>query len=182
MFLLASLQPGLHLALPAALSPPSGAIKQGVQLAPAHAALLPVQASKAAAASRPQPAPPIDGGAFFGEEGAEPLKESLNEEDRRKRSRAAIEAASLESFLKDLGDEAGDAREEEPSRADDKGKRSAPGGHADAVAAAKTKAGRERARRERLNERWLQLSACCMLAHLTGPVAQAAMLYWAAAV
>lgn len=96
---------------------------------------------------------------FFGSE-AEPLKESLNEEDRRKRSRAAVEQASLEIFLKDLGEEeASVAGGDDGGRphAEDKGKRSAA--PVDAVAAAKTKAGRERARRERLNERW----ARCLL-------------------
>ena len=95
----------------------------------------------------------MEGSMFFGSE-AEPLKESLNEEDRRKRSRAAVEQASLEIFLKDLGEEeASGAGVEEGGRPhpEEKGKRST--GPADAVAAAKTKAGRERARRERLNER-----------------------------
>jgi hypothetical protein len=60
-----------------------------------------VQASgRAAAAAQPPAGAPggLDG--IFGGEGGEPLKESANEEDRRKRSRAAIEQASLESFLK----------------------------------------------------------------------------------
>ena len=105
---------------------------------------------------------------FFGAE-AEPLKESLNEEDRRKRSRAAVEQASLEIFLKDLGDEeasgAGGEEGARPHGAEDKGKRSAA--PPDAVAAAKTKAGRERARRERLNERCApcRTLACSTLSH-----------------
>ncbi len=45
-----------------------------------------------------------------------------------------------------------EAPERQGTPPEDKGKRCA-GGQADAVAAAKTKAGRERARRERLNER-----------------------------
>ena len=81
------------------------------------------------------------------------------EEDRRKRTREAVERDSLEHFLKDLGREqeqasggSGAGHHGETTRqqaqSDEKGKRTS--NHADA---AKTKAGRERARRERLNER-----------------------------
>lgn len=83
------------------------------------------------------------------------------EEDRRKRNREAIERDSLEHFLKDLGREqeqasGGSGQHGETTRqhaqSDEKGKRSYS--HAEQSTAAKnTKAGRERARRERLNER-----------------------------
>ena len=84
------------------------------------------------------------------------------EEERRKRSREAIEHDSLEHFLKDLGREqeqasggSGAGQHGETNRqqaqSDEKGKRSYAS--ADPSAAARTKAGRERARRERLNER-----------------------------
>ena len=89
------------------------------------------------------------------------LEEAGNEEeDRRKRSREAIERDSLEHFLKDLGRDqeqtsGGSGQHGETTRqqaqSDEKGKRSAA--HMDPSTAAKTKAGRERARRERLNER-----------------------------
>ena len=89
------------------------------------------------------------------------LEEAGNEEeDRRKRSREAVERDSLEHFLKDLGRDqeqasGGSGQHGETTRqqaqSDEKGKRSAS--HADPSTAAKTKAGRERARRERLNER-----------------------------
>ena len=89
------------------------------------------------------------------------LEEAGNEEeDRRKRSREAIERDSLEHFLKDLGRDqeqasGGSGQHGETTRqmaqSDEKGKRSAA--HSDPSTAAKTKAGRERARRERLNER-----------------------------
>ena len=89
------------------------------------------------------------------------LEEAGNEEeDRRKRSREAIERDSLEHFLKDLGRDqeqasGGSGQHGETTRqqaqSDEKGKRSAA--HTDPSTAAKTKAGRERARRERLNER-----------------------------
>lgn len=118
--------------------------------------------ARRAAAAQPPTASPIDAApAMFFEE-AQP---SLEEEDRRKRSREAIERDSLETFLKDLGREeqqqqgSGGSgghtprglKHEQSAQSEEKGKRSSH--HVDAVAAAKTKAGRERARRERLNER-----------------------------
>ncbi|CAL5223409.1 g5921 [Coccomyxa viridis] len=94
------------------------------------------------------------------------LEEAGNEEeDRRKRSREAIERDSLEHFLKDLGRDqeqasGGSGQHGETTRqqaqSDEKGKRSAA--HTDPSTAAKTKAGRERARRERLNESFAELS------------------------
>ncbi len=87
---------------------------------------------------------------------------SLDEEERRKRSRETIERESLETFLKDLGREQQQAsggsgghtpsgvKHDSTAQSEEKGKRSYP---ADSSAAARTKAGRERARRERLNDR-----------------------------
>ena len=87
---------------------------------------------------------------------------SLEEEERRKRSRETIERDSLETFLKDLGREQqqgsggsgghtpNGVKHDSTAQSEEKGKRSYP---ADSSAAARTKAGRERARRERLNDR-----------------------------
>lgn len=92
---------------------------------------------------------------------------SLEEEERRKRTRENIERDSLETFLKDLGREAQQQQEgsggsgghtptavkhDHTAQSEEKGKRH----HhlSDSSAAARTKAGRERARRERLNDRY----------------------------
>ncbi|BDA47054.1 probable transcription factor bHLH115 [Coccomyxa sp. Obi] len=95
---------------------------------------------------------------------------SLDEEDRRKRTRETIERDSLETFLKDLGRETQQqqgsggsgghtptaAKHDQTAQSEEKGKRS----HhlSDSSAAARTKAGRERARRERLNDSFAELS------------------------
>lgn len=123
----------------------------------------PAQVVTRTEASQPQTGPGLDATpAMFFEE----PRPSLEEEDRRKRSREAIEQESLESFLAGLGKEeqqqqasggSGGAhghalRQDHTAQSEDRRHRSnvAP---VDAVAAARTKAGRERARRERLNER-----------------------------
>ena len=83
------------------------------------------------------------------------LRPSVEEEDRRKRSREAIERESLETFLRELGKEPEDAPSEpQPSSSGDEKRARQP---VDAAAAARAKAGRERARRERLNERYLPI-------------------------
>ncbi|CAL8471669.1 g11211 [Coccomyxa elongata] len=96
---------------------------------------------------------------------------SLEEEERRKRTREKIERDSLEIFLKDLGRETQQqqqgsggsgghtptaVKQDHTAQSKDKGKRN----HhmSDSSAAARTKAGRERARRERLNDSFAELS------------------------
>jgi len=95
------------------------------------------------------------------------LRPSAEEDDRRKRSREAIERESLETFLRELGKEPAEAErgEPQPSSSGDEKRARQP---TDAAAAARAKAGRERARRERLNERCGHLiimpEACASLA------------------
>lgn len=104
---------------------------------------------------------------------------SLEEEERRKRSRETIERDSLETFLKDLGREQqqgsggsgghtpNGVKHDSTAQSEEKGKRSYP---ADSSAAARTKAGRERARRERLNDRCVPMLYRMVFAFALGPI------------
>lgn len=107
------------------------------------------------------PAPQAAAGdALFSLQGE--LRPSVEEERVAKRSREAIERESLESFLRELAKEPAEPGRSEPHQSSSGDEKRAAGRHStDAAAAARAKAGRERARRERLNE----------VCHLTlGPV------------
>ena len=81
------------------------------------------------------------------------LRPSVEEERVAKRSREAIERESLESFLRELAKEPAEPGRSEPHQSSSGDEKRAAGRHStDAAAAARAKAGRERARRERLNE------------------------------
>ena len=97
------------------------------------------------------PAPqPSAGDALFSLQGE--LRPSVEEERVAKRSREAIERESLESFLRELAKEPAEPARSEPHQSSSGDEKRAAGRHStDAAAAARAKAGRERARRERLN-------------------------------
>ena len=98
------------------------------------------------------PAPQAGAGdALFSLQGE--LRPSVEEERVAKRSREAIERESLESFLRELAKEPTEPGRSEPHQSSSGDEKRAAGRHSmDAAAAARAKAGRERARRERLNE------------------------------
>ena len=98
------------------------------------------------------PAPQAAAGdALFSLQGE--LRPSVEEERVAKRSREAIERESLESFLRELAKEPAEPGRSEPHQSSSGDEKRAAGRHSsDAAAAARAKAGRERARRERLNE------------------------------
>ncbi|KAK9840579.1 hypothetical protein WJX81_002805 [Elliptochloris bilobata] len=104
------------------------------------------------------PDPQASGGdAFFGLQGE--LRPSVEEERVAKRSREAIERESLESFLRELAKEPDEpVRGEQHHNSSGDEKRAAGRQPSDAAAAARAKAGRERARRERLNESFQELA------------------------
>ena len=90
---------------------------------------------------------------------------SADEEARKKRARVLLEQQSLDVFLQDLAhEEAASSRQEPPEGRDgptSSGERDRK--PLDALAAARTKASRERMRRERLNERCCAGGLHCVL-------------------